>query len=226
MKQLQYFTLEHYDQLKSLSDPLRCRIVSLLIPNSLTGQQLAQELDIPRAKIHYHLNELEKNDLIAVVRNEVKNGIIQKFYRSVARGFVPAVHLLPNTNDLGSFMRQSTINAFERARLIAISAPERAFSIKSTDAKDWPRSTLQMQVYATEEQMANWYQKYRTLLQELHKLDLPEDDPNGKYYYLISSAFEVEEPWFQDPEEDDAKLVDHQAGATISKLILKGEQSE
>ena len=219
MKQLQYFTLEHYDQLKSLSDPLRSRIVSLLIPNSLTGQQLAQELDIPRAKIHYHLNELEKNGLIAVVKNEVKNGIIQKFYRSVARGFVPAVHLLPNTNDVGSFMRQSTINAFERARIIAITAPERAFAVKSADVRDWPRSTLQMQAYATEEQMAHWYQKYRDLLEELHELEASEDDPNGKWYYMISSAFEVDEPWFQDPEKDEEN-------EKSSNLNLKGEQPE
>lgn len=38
-------TLVHYDQLKQLSDPLRCRIVSLLIPKSYTGQQLSQELE-------------------------------------------------------------------------------------------------------------------------------------------------------------------------------------
>lgn len=65
MEQVQYLMLEHYEQLKSLSDPLRCRIVSLLISKAYTGQQLSQELEIPRAKIHYHLTELEKNGLVA-----------------------------------------------------------------------------------------------------------------------------------------------------------------
>jgi len=201
MKQLQYLTLEHYDQLKSLSDPLRCRIVSLLIPKSLTGQQLSQELDIPRAKIHYHLNELEKNGLIAVVKNEVKNGIIQKFYRSVARGFVPATHLLPNTGDVENFLRESTIHALERARLRAIAAPERSFAMKSADIEAWPRMTNQVQILTSEEHMVAWYKKYRALISEFEQLMLPEDDPNAKWYYMIFSTFEVDEPWYLEPDD-------------------------
>lgn len=200
MKQMQFLMLEHFDQLKSLSDPLRCRIVSLLIPKSYTGQQLSQELEIPRAKIHYHLSELEKNGLIAVAKNEVKNGIIQKFYRAVARGFVPATHLLPNTDEVGNFLRESTIHALERARLRAIAAPERAFEIKSSDYTSWPRMTNQLQIVTSEERFIEWQQKYRALIEEFHTLELPQDDPNARWYYLITSAFEIEEPWFVEPE--------------------------
>ncbi|MGZ9586781.1 ArsR/SmtB family transcription factor [Paenibacillus marinisediminis] len=202
MKQVQFMTLEHYDQLKSLSDPLRCRIVSLLIAKSYTGQQLSQELDIPRAKIHYHLNELERNGLIAVVKNEVKNGIIQKFYRSVARGFVPAPHLMPNADEFGGYLRESTIHALERARMRAIMAPERAFAIKSADRSTWPRLTVQIQVKMTEEKIAEWHEKYRALIEELLEMEMLTPESEGNWYYLISSGFEIDEPWFDDTDTD------------------------
>ena len=204
MKQKQYMILEEYDQLKSLSDPLRCRIVSLLIAKSYTGQQLSQELDIPRAKIHYHLNELEKNGLIAVVKNEVKNGIIQKFYRSLARGFIPAAHLLPNSEEVGDFFRESTIHALERARMRAISAPERAFMMETEDRDSWTRMTAQIQLRVSEEHIKEFYKKFRALVDDMHVNELKEDDPNGRWYYLITSGFEIEEPWFdsKDLEEE------------------------
>lgn len=209
MKQVQILTLEHYEQLKSLSDPLRCRIVSLLISKSYTGQQLSHELEIPRAKIHYHLNELEKNGLIAVVKNEVKNGIIQKFYRSVARGFVPAAHLLPNADEVGDYYRESTVHALERARMRAISAPEHAFVMKKSDQLESPRISLQAQIHASEEQMITWHKKYRALVEELHEMELPVDEPNGRWYYLITAGFEIDEPWFEehDVELDEVKEV-------------------
>lgn len=226
MKQVQFMTLEHYDQLKSLSDPLRGRIVSLLIPKSLTGQQLSQELGIPRAKIHYHLNELEKNGLIAVAKNEVKNGIIQKFYRSVARGYYPAAHLLPNDAEVGNFLRGSTIHALERARVMATTAPERAFTVKSANQDEWPRLTVQLQLRTSEERIAAWHKKYRELIQEITELELAEDDPDGKWYYVIASGFEIDEPWFEDTGlENEASSNDPHKQSDIEDDLYADEDS-
>ncbi|CAM4265050.1 ArsR/SmtB family transcription factor [Lacicoccus alkaliphilus] len=81
-------------QLKSVSDPFRIKLLALLSEKPKTGQMLADEIGIPRAKIHYHLNELLKNEIIHVVKTEEKNSIIQKFYEPVAEKVVPDISLL------------------------------------------------------------------------------------------------------------------------------------
>lgn len=97
MKKL--LVLDNLSQLKSVSDPFRLQLLTLLSEKPKTGQMLADELDIPRAKIHYHLNELLKNGIILVVKTEEKNSIIQKFYAPVAKKVVPNIDLLKYTQD-------------------------------------------------------------------------------------------------------------------------------
>ncbi|MFC3420399.1 ArsR/SmtB family transcription factor [Salinicoccus hispanicus] len=92
MKKL--LVIDNLAQLKSVSDPFRIQLLTMLAEKPKTGQMLADELDIPRAKIHYHLNELLKNEIIHVVKTEEKNSIIQKFYEPVARKVVPNIDLL------------------------------------------------------------------------------------------------------------------------------------
>jgi DNA-binding transcriptional ArsR family regulator len=97
MKKL--LVIDNLSQLKSVSDPFRLQLLSMLSEKPKTGQMLADELDIPRAKIHYHLNELLKNDIISVVKTEEKNSIIQKFYEPVAKKVVPNIDLLKYSHD-------------------------------------------------------------------------------------------------------------------------------
>jgi predicted transcriptional regulator len=92
MKKL--LVINKLDQLKSVSDPFRIELLTLLSEKPKTGQMLADEIGIPRAKIHYHLNELLKNGIIHVVKTEEKNSIVQKFYEPVAEKVVPDISLL------------------------------------------------------------------------------------------------------------------------------------
>lgn len=82
------------NQLKAVSDPFRVQLLYHLGAEAMTGQQLAEKMDLSRSKIHYHLQELEKNGIIEVVRREEKNGILQKFYRPVAKAIIPSEDLL------------------------------------------------------------------------------------------------------------------------------------
>ncbi|WP_342388398.1 ArsR/SmtB family transcription factor [Salinicoccus bachuensis] len=97
MKKL--LVIDNLAQLKSVSDPFRIQLLNMLAEKPKTGQMLADELDIPRAKIHYHLNELLKNGIIHVVKTEEKNSIIQKFYEPVAKKVVPNIDLLKYSPD-------------------------------------------------------------------------------------------------------------------------------
>lgn len=195
----QCFIVEEYEQLKALSDPFRIQILNLLIEGSYTGQQIAQQLEIPRAKIHYHLAEMEKNGFIQVVRTETKNGIVQKFYRSVARSFTPASHLLPYTTEVGDYYRHNMMEMLNRARLRVLSSPEEAFRTDNPDSAKRPRLNLQAEVRIKEETFVEWLGRFRSLVNELGEM---EEDPDGNWYYLAGIGLQIEEPLFDGDSED------------------------
>ncbi|XQY90065.1 ArsR/SmtB family transcription factor [Metabacillus sp. HB246100] len=196
------FTLSNYAQLKALSDPLRAEIMIRLIEKSYTGQQLSEIFRLSRAKIHYHLKELEKNELIEIVKKEEKNGIIQKFYRSVARGFTPSSQLLPQIGDVSETSRQLLLKLNDRTRNAILSASEHAFHLEqaSEDPSNWNYVGATWHFSAKEEHFKKWIKKYHSLMKEFSEMtknDQP-DDPDSKMYYISTMAFQVEEPLIEE----------------------------
>ena len=122
-------TLTEFSQIKALSDPFRAEIMMRLMEKPYTGQQLSEYFGMSRAKIHYHLKDLEKNGLIEIVYTEEKNGILQKFYQSVASGFTPAENLLPQQGASES-SRQMFLQMNDRTRKHILSAPEESFMME------------------------------------------------------------------------------------------------
>jgi DNA-binding transcriptional ArsR family regulator len=88
------YEIENLEQLRSISDPLRVKIIHLTGAKPMTSQMLSEQLDISRTKIHYHLKELEKNKLIEVVKTEQVRNFIQMFYQPVAQSIIAPPHLL------------------------------------------------------------------------------------------------------------------------------------
>ena len=85
--------INELDQLKSISDPFRLQLLSMMADEPKTGQMLADELGLPRAKIHYHLNQLLSHNIITVSHTVEKSSIIQKFYRPAAEAIVPSINI-------------------------------------------------------------------------------------------------------------------------------------
>lgn len=81
-----YF-LETIEQLRVLAQNLRLRILDPLIKRPMTAKQLAIELGEPPQKVHYHVRELEAVGLVRLVETREKGGILEKYYRAVARGY-------------------------------------------------------------------------------------------------------------------------------------------
>jgi DNA-binding transcriptional ArsR family regulator len=69
---------------KALVNPLRVRLLELLVDAAQTVKQLAAAVDVEPVKLYYHINLLEKNGLIRVVNTQVVSGIIEKWYRVTA----------------------------------------------------------------------------------------------------------------------------------------------
>lgn len=109
MKKLLIIT--ELDQLKSISDPFRLQLLSMIAEEAKTGQMLADELELPRAKIHYHLNQLLTYNIITVAHTMEKNSIIQKFYRPAAEKIVPSINIF-------NFNKESDAESYETYEIL------------------------------------------------------------------------------------------------------------
>lgn len=75
-------------------DPLRMRIVYLLIRSGRTVKELADELGLPVTRLYYHVNMLLDSGIIAVAQTEKVGAMIQRRFRAVAREHWPAPSLI------------------------------------------------------------------------------------------------------------------------------------
>src|SRR5579859_7503455 len=79
------YNLETIEQMRAIADDLRQRIFSATVQQPMTVTQIAGRLGEVSAKIHYHVHELEKVGLLKLVETREKGGILEKYYRAVAR---------------------------------------------------------------------------------------------------------------------------------------------
>jgi len=118
------YNLETVEQLRAIADPLRLRIVDALSQRALTATMLGETLGLPANKAHYHARELEKAGLAHIVETREKGGILEKYYRAVARSLnvpgtllqaVPPDDSIVATRDVLQFFTQEFMRAFTRA---------------------------------------------------------------------------------------------------------------
>lgn len=79
--------LDREAQFKALSNPERVRILALLIERPGTAKQVADWVGQTRGRVHYHIKELEKTGLVEIVARVERGGVVEKYYRAVARNF-------------------------------------------------------------------------------------------------------------------------------------------
>lgn len=80
------YDLESVEQLRAISDELRIRILDTLAYQRMTVTQLGERFGLAPARVHYHVRELERVGLVELVETRENRGILEKYYRSVAKG--------------------------------------------------------------------------------------------------------------------------------------------
>jgi len=84
------FEIEDLATLEVLINPLRLRIVVLVVKSALTVKAIAAELGVPVTRLYYHVNMLAKAGLIEVAETEKVGAMIQRKFRAVAARYSPA----------------------------------------------------------------------------------------------------------------------------------------
>ncbi|MFC7681194.1 ArsR/SmtB family transcription factor [Paenibacillus sp. GCM10028914] len=186
------YTIKTHDQLKAIADPLRTKILMNLVKNEYTGQQLAEMLNITRNNIYFHLKELEKHEVIQIVRKEEKNGIVQKYYRAVASRFIPDDHLLPS-EDLIETSRQVFMETLEVTRAKIVNAPASSFALNSSHETKRKNLTATYSLRGSEESFTAFIEEFKALVDRhfLKKSEAEELGGGGKVqsYYLSLVGF-------------------------------------
>lgn len=77
--------LETPEQMRALAHPLRQRVLNLLTNAPYTNKQLATLLQVTPPRLHFHVRELQEAGLIEIVSEQPKGGVVEKYYRAVAR---------------------------------------------------------------------------------------------------------------------------------------------
>jgi DNA-binding transcriptional ArsR family regulator len=86
---LEQYTIRDIKQLKALSHPARVKILNHLQSKPMTAKQLADQFGEEPAKTSYHVKQLLRVGLVELVQTRTtQNGIIEKYYQSVAKEFI------------------------------------------------------------------------------------------------------------------------------------------
>lgn len=85
---LEQYTISDIKQLKALSHASRVKILSAIAEKPMTAKQLADQFGEEPAKTSYHVKQLLKVGLVELkFTRETQNGIIEKYYQSIAKEF-------------------------------------------------------------------------------------------------------------------------------------------
>jgi DNA-binding transcriptional ArsR family regulator len=79
--------ITNLETLRVLADTQRHRILTLLAERSHSARSLAQRLKMPRTRMYYHLDLLERHGLITEAGFDDAHGSPERYYRATARQY-------------------------------------------------------------------------------------------------------------------------------------------
>lgn len=184
---IERYVIKTYIQLKAISDPLRVKIVIMLIEKELTVTEISKEIGLEKAKIFYHLKELEKQKMIAIVRKEEIKGNVYKYYRATHNGFKIDKNLLPLSKEYAEDVYSSIImQQLENTKDVV--SKNRHLITEETSMSQT------IQINCSKKQFDVWKEKYNQLISELDQM---ESANNDHIFYINTTAIEIENKVFE-----------------------------
>jgi DNA-binding transcriptional ArsR family regulator len=173
------------DTLKVYFDTTRLRIMKAVGVRPCSVSELAGYLNVPFTRLYYHINLLEKHDLIRMVDvRSISGAAEEKYYRATARLYVIDRTLLTvgtPDGDAGLELLLSTVIDFTKADIIHSVARE------VIDMSKYPPDPAALVVRRgvynlTDEGASALHEKLRDFLLDVSLLDQTPDTPDTHYY--------------------------------------------
>jgi len=180
------YNLETVEQLRAIADPLRVRIVDALSQRALTATGLGEALGLPANKAHYHVRELEKVGLVRLVETREKGGILEKYYRAVAKTLdMPATLLQTVPPDESIVIMSNYLQHYTRGFLRAFT---RALRMPDGGQQDTKTTLVPAYLWMTD-------QEYRDAGEKMYALLNPYRYPRGiageREHAMIFSTYDT-----------------------------------
>jgi DNA-binding transcriptional ArsR family regulator len=82
---LDMLVVEKLQDIKMICSEKHNKILKLVVDREMSISDIARSLNMNPGSVHYHLKDLERHGLVKQVRQEIKGGIVKKYYRSAAK---------------------------------------------------------------------------------------------------------------------------------------------
>ncbi|WP_456275798.1 ArsR/SmtB family transcription factor [Bacillus sp. AK128] len=193
MKQLDYFEVKNLQQAKVLSHDLRMKIINMFKDDQpRTAKQIADQLELPASKVHYHVKELVKLELLILTETKINGGIVEKYYLPVAK--VIRIKLSRTEGEgIHEFSEQSQIinSSLRDFRVSLLNSIEKA----QKDEEFFKPLFFQMSHAMLDEDRDELYKELRALSEKWNqRIDNKKlDDCKGEEYNLLLSFYKMTE---------------------------------
>jgi DNA-binding transcriptional ArsR family regulator len=183
------------ETLKVIAHPMRLQVLKTF-KNPRTVKEVAEILDIAQTKLYYHVNMMEKHNLIEVVDTDIVSGIIEKKYRVTAARFTVEEALLSATEANSSQVDTLLGAVFDSAK----EEIKKSLQADLMDLKEDSDATRGVIIHTslnlTDEQVKDFNKKISAVLEELNQLDEENEtaNPQASMYGLTYAFFPVYRP--------------------------------
>lgn len=186
------YEINTFEELKCISDKLRMKISMLLIEKEMTATEIGKKLDLPKAKIFYHLKELEKYNMVKISRIEVKGSNVFKYYVATHKGFKVNPTLLNSYQDEASSSTKGMIASQIQRAIDVMNNYGLVYSddqiISKTVQANWSNN-----------QFEEFNKKIVNLIEEI---DTQREDEEKQLYYINIVGFEINEKIFNRKDDE------------------------
>ena len=166
---------------KAIHDPLRLQIIEVLLHHPLTVKQIAAKLGLAASKLYYHVNTLEKFDLIRVVDTTIHGNIIEKHFWVTAYNYTLDQEIYNfdvRENEGKDNLISIAFNHLDTVREdFARSIEARAFNLEH-GAEPHPRRVIQTRdvCIISDDKIEMFQSRLQDLIKYFEELDVPGNE--------------------------------------------------
>lgn len=152
--------LRDLEQIKALAHPYRLEIIERFEDEPCTAKQIADKLNEPHAKVNYHIKTLVKVGILELHKENIKLGIVEKYYVPTAKNYIIDRNILNLCdNSILETLSQASLSLFESISKDFYS------SIGDLNEADYPRKFLCCyDYYLTDEELKELHRKIKDTL--------------------------------------------------------------
>jgi len=175
-------TISDLETLKVISDPLRLQIFQTVSDYNQNGtlcsvKQIADALDIPQAKLYYHIKLLENHELLLIAETRIVSGIVEKLYHVRAYKLMVAENLFTSEAGKQAFlpMFSDMVNDVQAEMQSILSKPQAAAQQENFAIA---RHTIRLPAHKVKE----FSSKFELLLKEIEQQETEGTDAIAERY--------------------------------------------